>query len=31
VVRTPQTGKIRNYVLVAAGGVALAAIWMAFG
>jgi NADH-quinone oxidoreductase subunit L len=31
VVRAPQDGRIRNYVLFAAGSVALVAMWMAFG
>jgi NADH-quinone oxidoreductase subunit L len=31
IVRRPQDGRIRNYILFAAGGVAVAVIWMAFG
>jgi NADH-quinone oxidoreductase subunit L len=29
--RSPQVGRIRNYILFAAGGVAIVVLWMAFG
>jgi len=30
-VRSPQVGRVRSYVLFAAGGVALVVLWLAFG